>query len=116
MDIGFVQSDKAKSVPTNNANLQPAFSSVLPVGQVVLFDAICVIDTTSTSSVATKSSETESLNKGKEITKLIYMVATKVTKIDDCKIGCTGDITGKLFLLIPTGFRLHTNLIKFIST
>ena len=100
MDTGFFESDRANSPPTNNTNLKSAFSNILPVGQVVLFDAICVIDTT-TSSVESKTETTESSNKGKEIKKLIYMVATKVTKIDDCKIGCTsGDITGGKLVII----------------
>ena len=80
---------------------------VLAIGQVVLFDAICVIDTAA-SAVSKPDGLGKDTNKeGSEkagkintkiaVKKMIYMIATKVTKMDDSKIGGMGcvDATGK---------------------
>ena len=97
--------------PGQNANSneelkqENTLPKLLPIGQVVLFDAICVIDTgaSAVSKVANdsnketkKGEETNSqINTNIEVKKVIYMIGTKVTKIDDCKIGGVGlNITG----------------------
>ena len=88
---------------------QPALTNILRIGQIVLFDAICVIDTaasavskcsnTSQKEVDNKSSQ---VNTNIEVKKVIYMIATKVTKIDDCKMGgMDGDIIGMNFYTAP---------------
>ena len=80
---------------------------ILAIGQVVLFDAICVIDTAA-SAVSKpngmgKDPNKEGSEKGGKtntniaVKKMIYMIATKVTKMDDSKIGGRGcvDATGE---------------------
>lgn len=84
---------------------QPPLTNILRIGQVVLFDAVCVIDTAASavskgSNTSRKEGKVEDekssqVNTNIEVKKVIYMIATKVTKIDDCKIGgMDGDIIG----------------------
>ena len=79
---------------------------MLAVGQVVLFDAICVIDTAASAvskpnDVSKRGEEkTGQINTNIAVKKMIYMIATKVTKMDDSKLGGMGSVdeTGKHFI------------------
>ena len=88
----------------SNETSKPALTlpKILEIGQVVLFDAICVIDTAA-SAVSkpnvigkdAKSKEQEKcsqINTNIAVKKMIYMIATKVTKMDDSKLGGMGSI------------------------
>ena len=109
--LGIAQDTKCfgtDKVASNEQDLkhQPCSTRThLQIGQVVVFDSVCVIDTkTTTELVQPPLPDLKHPNKGGEdiskcsktidVKKVIYMVATKVTKIDDCKIGGTGDIIG----------------------
>ena len=102
---------------------RPLLTSPLRIGQVVLFDAICVIDTAAsavsrTSNKAQKDSKIESempsqVNTNIAVKKVIYMIATKVTRIDHYIIGGMGeDIVGMhLFFTSHSIFEISKQII-----
>ena len=75
---------------------------MLEIGQVVLFDAICVIDTAASAISKPSMSGKDTRQQGGEkncqvntniaVKKMIYMIATKVTKMDDSKLGGMGGV------------------------
>lgn len=81
---------------------------MLVIGQVVLFDAICVIDTAASAVSKTNDTHKKGEEKSSQINtniavkKMIYMIATKVTKMDDSKLGgmASLDKTGKYIIKI----------------
>ena len=99
----------AKEASDSNEASKPALTlpKMLEIGQVVLFDAICVIDTAASAvskpdglgKDANKegSEKAGKINTNIAVKKMIYMIATKVTKMDDSKIGGMGcvDTTGE---------------------
>ena len=106
-----VEINRASFDPDPNANSEEvskpdsALPIILPIGQVVLFDAICVIDTAASAVSKSTTGSNKELKKGAEnsnqintnieVKKVIYMIGTKITKIDDCKMGGIGlDILG----------------------
>ena len=89
-----------EAVPANatkDSKPGPMLPSTLRIGQVVIFDAICVIDTAASavSRTSTKSQKgakieremTSQVNTSIAVKKVIYMIATKVTRIDHYIIG-----------------------------
>ena len=104
VDIGTRESQAATTETLNKGSKrQPPSTNILRIGQVVLFDAICVIDTAASAvakSANTSQKENSSqVNTNIEVKKVIYMIATKVTKIDDCKMGgMEEDIIGMNFI------------------
>ena len=88
----------------SNEASKPALTlpKILEIGQVVLFDAICVIDTAASAvskpNVIGKDARSKEQEKCSQINtniavkKMIYMIATKVTKMDDSKLGGMGGI------------------------
>ena len=98
----------------SNEASKPALTlpKILEIGQVVLFDAICVIDTAASAvskpNVIGKDARSKEQEKCSQINtniavkKMIYMIATKVTKMDDSKLGGMGGIdkSGKELIII----------------
>ena len=117
-----VESQPALSADDTNQGSKPNLKlpKMLPIGQVVVFDAVCVIDTaasatskyinTTTKEIKVDAKKSSQVNTNIEVKKVIYMIGTKVTKIDDCKIGGVEmDAIGiKLSIL-------HKDYIKFTS-
>ena len=110
--------------PKHASKIPFALPKILPIGQVVLFDAVCVIDTGASAvsktirKVSNKTSEdvedptSSQVNTNIEVKKVIYMVGTKITKIDDCKIGGMDmDFIGMYFYYIYTFVNLEIQIM-----
>ena len=126
LDIGrgnmSVESQPTLTVDDTNQGSKPNLKlpKMLPIGQVVVFDAVCVIDTaasatskyinTTTKEIKVDAKKSSQVNTNIEVKKVIYMIGTKVTKIDDCKIGGVEmDVIGIKLSILHKEYNGFTN-------